>query len=93
MIREAGDRLAVEGAMTLPQASALLAAGAGAMAKDPAVIDLAAVSEVDSSAIAVVFAWMREAERQGKRFQIVNPPRDMLSLAAVYGVSDLLPLA
>lgn len=93
MIREADDRLVVEGAMTLPRASALLAAGVGAMAKDPAVFDLSAVSEVDSSAIAIVFAWMREAQRQGTRFQIVNPPQDMLSLANVYGVSDLLPLS
>lgn len=93
MIRNTGDLLVVDGAMTLPRASALLAAGAEAMSGSSVVFDLAAVCEVDSSAIAVVFGWMREAKRQGKTVRITNPPQDMLSLATVYGVSDLLPLA
>lgn len=93
MIRVAGDCLAVDGAMTLPNASALLAEGLEALTRDSAVFDLAAVSEVDSSSIAVVFGWMREARRLGKNLRVVNPPQDMLSLATVYGVSELLPLA
>ncbi len=92
MIRNAGDRIEVSGAMTLPGASTLLADGAAALTGAETVFDLAAVDAVDSSSIAVIFGWMRQAQREGKTIRIAHPPRDLLSLAELYGVTDLLPL-
>ena len=63
-----------------------------ALADPETLFDLAAVTEVDSSCIAVIFGWLREAERQGKTMRITHPPQDLLSLAEVYGVTELLPL-
>ena len=79
--------------MTLAAASELLAEGSSTLAEGETVFDLAAVTEVDSSSLAVVFGWLRAAQRQQRRLRIVNPPKDMLSLAEVYGVKELLPLA
>ena len=93
MIKAVGDRAEVSGAMTLPGATALLAEGVALIGDSTSVFDLAAVSDVDSSALAVVFGWLREAKRQGKSIHVSNAPKDMLSLADVYGVSELLPLA
>lgn len=93
MIRVVDDRLEVVGAMTLPHAAALMGEGAKALAGGVQVVDLAEVTEVDSSAIAVLFAWLREARAQTISLRIAHPPADMLSLAHVYGVGDLLPLA
>ena len=93
MLRESGDRAEVSGAMNLAGATTLLADGVAAISRSVRVFDLAQVAEVDSSSLAVLFGWLREAGRQGKSIQIVNPPKDMLSLAELYGVSDLLPLA
>ena len=93
MIRVDGDRREVSGAMTLAGAAGLLAAGCDALGAEETVFDLAAVTEVDSSSLAVIFGWLRAAQRQEKRLRIVNPPQDMLSLAEVYGVKELLPLA
>ena len=53
--------------------------------------DLAAVTDMDSSCLAVIFGWMRAARDAGKVVRLLNPPRNLLSLAEVYGVSDLLP--
>jgi phospholipid transport system transporter-binding protein len=46
---------------------------------------------MDSSCLAVVFGWMRAATAAGKSLRLLNPPQNLLNLAAVYGVADLLP--
>lgn len=92
-IRRDGDRLVVSGVMTVETASALLAEGVASLASGETLFDLAAVAEVDSSGLAVVFGWLRAARVQGKSLRIVNAPRNLLSLAEVYGVADTLPLS
>ncbi|MDD5174899.1 MAG: STAS domain-containing protein [Sterolibacterium sp.] len=92
MIRAAGNLVEVSGAMTLPGASELLAQGSAALETPETLFDLAAVTDVDSSSIAVIFGWVREARRQGKTVRIAHPPHELLTLADVYGVTELLPL-
>lgn len=91
MIRVAGDSVEVSGPMTMADAAALLAEGEAAIASDASNFDLAAVTDMDSSCLAVVFGWMRAAKAAGKSLRLVNPPQNLLSLAAVYDVADLLP--
>ncbi len=93
MIRAGDGCLEVSGAMTLPCATGLLAEGKAAFADPETVLDLAAVTDVDSSSLAVIFGWQREAQRLGKTILIAHPPKEMLVLAEVYGVAELLPLA
>lgn len=84
----------VSGDMTLVTASALFARGleVSQSQSQPLVFDLAGVGEVDSSGLAVLFGWMRAAETRGTTLRIDNPPANLVSLAQVYDVSDLLPL-
>ena len=77
--------------MTMPDAKQLLAEGEAAIASSATSFDLAAVTEMDSSCLAVVFGWMRAAKAAGKSLRLLNPPQNLLSLAEVYGVADLLP--
>jgi phospholipid transport system transporter-binding protein len=91
MIRVTGDLAEVSGPMTMAGAANLLAEGEAAIASSASAFDLAAVTEMDSSCLAVVFGWMRAARDAGKPVHIVNLPPNLLSLAAVYGVADLLP--
>jgi phospholipid transport system transporter-binding protein len=91
MIRISGDNVEVSGPMTMAGAAALLAEGEAAIAANALAFDLAAVTEMDSSCLAVVFGWMRAATAAGKSLRLLNPPQNLLSLAAVYGVADLLP--
>lgn len=92
-IQRAGDCLAVSGGMTLQTAAALLAQGEAALAGEELPFDLSSVEDVDSSGLAVLFGWQRAAQAQGKTLRIANPPANLISLAEVYGVADLLPLS
>ena len=92
MMRDLGDRIEVTGVMTLAAAAALLAEGSALLTRAEVVFDLAGVTEVDSSGLAVVFGWQRAAERLERKVRIVNPPQNLRSLADVYGVGELLPL-
>ena len=91
MIRIAGDCVEVSGPMTMSDAAVLLAEGEAAIAASSTSFDLAAVTDMDSSCLAVVFGWMRAAQAGGKTLRLLNPPQNLLSLAAVYDVADLLP--
>jgi phospholipid transport system transporter-binding protein len=92
-LQRADDRLAVSGKMTLETAASLFASGTEALTGDVTLFDLAAVEDVDSSGLAVLFGWQRAAQAKGKTVKIANPPPSLISLAEVYGVSDLLPLS
>lgn len=92
-MRDLGGRIEVAGTMTMDAAAGLLAEGVALLAgADDAVFDLAGVTEVDSSGLAVVFGWQRAAKRLNKNVHIANLPPNLRSLADVYGVGALLPL-
>ncbi len=93
MIRQAADRLVVELPLTQETASALLPAGKALLVEGGvSLFDLAEVKEVDSSALALLFAWQRAARSKGGSVRIANPPASLLSLAELYDLTDLLPL-
>lgn len=95
MLERAGASLKVTAPMLYAGAVSLLAAGRAALSPEISRIDLAAIgdSDADSSALAVLFAWVRDARAQGRDLRIVNPPAGLLSLANLYGVDEFLPLA
>lgn len=59
-IREDGDRLAVSGSLTIPQAARLLEAGTQLAGSRDALFDLTGVEQIDSSGIAVILGWLRD---------------------------------
>ena len=77
--------------MTLAQATRLLELGCAELSGERNVFDLGRVTGVDSSGLAVVFGWRRSAQSRRGDIRIVNPPEDLLSLADLYGVRELLP--
>lgn len=93
MIRVEGERLYVSGAATLATAAQLLEAGRAPLAAGVRRIDLGEVTELDSSLLAVLFAWMREARERERALSLERLPADLQSLAQLYGVAELLPQA
>ena len=89
MIERAGNELRVSGAFTIANATALCEAGKQALDADM-VVDLAAVTEVDSTALSVLFEWRRAARAKKLQVAFRNLPDSMKSLAALYGVADLV---
>ena len=97
MIEVVADSLRVSGPMVIANATALLQQGRQLLTQPSAggvsAVDLASVAEVDSSALSVLFGWLRTARSAGIDLRVINSPASMLSLAALYGVADSLPLA
>jgi phospholipid transport system transporter-binding protein len=96
MIRVVGQRLEISGDVNMDNASTLLAEGTSALDQAGKAgagidIDLGGLTTMDSSLLAVIFAWMRTAKANGYSLRLLNLPANLLSLATVYGVADLLP--
>lgn len=96
MIREDGERLLIEGPITMETAADLLDAGRKLCGRVECsagrVIDLSGVTLVDSAALAIVLAWMRVAGEGGRTLRLEGVPHQLRSLADLYGVGELLPL-
>jgi phospholipid transport system transporter-binding protein len=97
MIEQNGARLTPTGPMLIANARALLETGRsflqGAAPASEVLLDLSAVEETDSSALSVVFALLRTANKCGVTLRLAHAPASMLSQAALYGVAESLPLA
>lgn len=90
MIACEGGRCTVQGAVNLENAVALLARGNELFTAPQVTLDLAAVTEVDSSALSLLLEWRREAVRNGRAIRYLNLPGNLRSLAELYGVTELL---
>ena len=86
---EAG-RCEVRGPLTLAGAAALVEEGRRLFVAENVVVDLAGVTEVDSAAVSLLLEWRRAARGASRRIEYVNVPENLKSLAALYGVSELL---
>jgi phospholipid transport system transporter-binding protein len=53
-------------------------------------VDLSQIEVVDSSAVSLMLVWLREAQRSQVDISFVHVPDDLLSLAKLYGVADVL---
>jgi len=53
-------------------------------------IDLVDVTHTDSAGLALLVEWLSEASRQGARVELLNLPAQMLALATVANLDQLL---
>jgi phospholipid transport system transporter-binding protein len=56
-------------------------------------VDLQGVSRADSAGLALLVEWMRIANELGKSIQFLNIPQQMLAIARVSGLDQVLPLS
>jgi len=86
--------LALDGALSFETLPDVLKASAEYAARgdlpDRLTIDFAGVDAVDSSAVALLLEWRRQAMRLGKTLEFVNLPANLLALATLYGVEELI---
>ncbi len=89
-----GDRVSLSGPLNLQTVPAVLRFGLESFADGARVVDFSAVTEVDSSAIAMAIEWIRAVPAAGDEkstLHFLNLPEGFVSLAHLYGVADLLP--
>jgi len=91
MIKRDGERMLVSGALTLASVTVALGEGNAAIAQGVRTVDLGEVGELDSSALALLLAWLREAKRLDRELTFANLPQGLTTIARLYGVAKLLP--
>jgi phospholipid transport system transporter-binding protein len=91
LIETQGNKLRISGAMTLENVDALLNESASAFTSANMEVDLSGVSEVDSTAVGLLFEWLRKAHSLNTSLVFVNVPSNLVSIATLYGVLDLIP--
>ncbi len=55
-------------------------------------IDLKGVVHADSAGLALFIEWLRVAEQMGKPIRFLNAPAQMMAMAKLTGLDDILPL-
>ncbi len=93
MIRREGERLIISGPATLGQAAAILEQGTAQLREGVKVIDLGEVTDLDSSLLAMMLAWLRESKLLGSPLAFARLPAGLATIAGLYGVAELLPAA
>lgn len=89
-----GEVLKLQGALSFESLPAVLAESAQFTARtdlpDRLVIDFSEITAIDSSAVALLLEWRRQALTRRKTLEFVNLPPNLLALAQLYGVADLI---
>lgn len=86
---EANPMLSLD-ALTFESAQVALEQGVAALAAGETVFDLGGVKSADSSAVALMLAWQRRAQAQGRSLKFINVPGNVDAMAKLYGVEGLL---
>ena len=91
MITREGDRLVVTGRLTLATVPELYQSGLQYLTSEDLLVDFSGVEAVDSSAVSMLLCWVRAAEIKNRSLRVTGLPDDLMSLAELYGVSEMMP--
>lgn len=91
MIAREDGRLVVRGRLTIATVPALFETGLQHLASEDLLVDFSQVEAVDSAAVSMLLGWLRAAQRSQRTLRVTGLPDDLLSLAHLYGVAELLP--
>lgn len=79
--------------LTNQNAAIVLRDGLARVAEGEVQVDCAGLTQVDSSAVAVLLAWNRAAAARNLALSLRGVPAQLSQLASLYGVDGLLGLA
>jgi len=91
VIRREGGRIVLSGSVTLANVAGILEEGRRHLEEGVKTVDVGEVSELDSSLLAMLLSWLREAHAKERELQFANLPESLRTLARLYGVEALLP--
>ncbi len=92
MIAYDGDRIVVQGAVTIDNVVTITQQGMALLDERHSTIDLTKVVEVDSTTISMLLEWLRIARKNGYQLQFINLPGNLESLIQLYGIAELIPV-
>lgn len=86
------EKIMVQGAITIDDVVTITQRGITLFDQHESIVDLAQVTEVDSSAISMLLEWLRAARKKGLHVQFINLPANLESLIQLYGVVELIAI-
>jgi phospholipid transport system transporter-binding protein len=91
VVEAVSDGFMLSGPVTIATASAVVDAMRPHWPEEgDAVVDFEGVTEADSAALALMFKWQRDSGRKGRKVVCRNIPANVLALARLYGVEELV---
>jgi phospholipid transport system transporter-binding protein len=93
MIRRESGRIVVSGPVTLANVAAVVEEGRRHLEEGVGTVDLAEVTDMDSSLLAAMLAWLRDARSRGRELVFANLPESLRTIARLYGVDSLIPVS
>jgi phospholipid transport system transporter-binding protein len=91
MISREDDKLVLRGRLTIATVPAVFEEGLRLLGSEDMLVDFSEVEAVDSAAVSMLLGWLRAAGRSQRTLRVTGLPRDLISLADLYGVTSLLP--
>jgi phospholipid transport system transporter-binding protein len=83
--------MVVQGNLTIETVPAIFETGLQQLAKEDLSVDFSQVESVDSAAVSMLLGWARASQRVKQGLRVKGLPEDLLNLARLYGVAELLP--
>lgn len=91
LLDPASDSIQLSGELTFATVNGLLMESAALFESISSLnIDLSAVTKSDSAGLALLVEWLRLAKRAGKRIVFANIPEQLLVIADISGLDELL---
>lgn len=89
--QQTADGFALSGPVTIATAAQIIDAARTSWPEAGAsIVDFAGVTEADSAAVALIFKWQRDAARKDRTVRCINIPANVVALARLYGVEELI---
>ena len=89
-IAQIDHRWQLSGDVVVGSAKAILTASQGFSITSETKVDFAQVTDIDTTALSLILEWKRRAQTENKTLSFVNLPANLNSLAALYGVNELI---
>ena len=80
----------LSGDVVIGTAKAILTVSQGFAIASDTKVDFAHAADIDTTALSLILEWKRRAQTENKTLSFINLPANLSSLAALYGVNDLI---
>lgn len=83
--------MVLQGSLNIETVPALFETGLQHLSGEELRVDFSQVESVDSAAVSMLLGWARAAKQAQQGLRVKSLPEDLLNLARLYGVAELLP--
>jgi phospholipid transport system transporter-binding protein len=86
-----GEWMVIQGSVSIETVPALFETGSQQLLSEDLQVDFTQVESVDSAAVSLLLGLVRAAQRTRHNLHVKGLSENLLSLARLYGVAELLP--